>query len=119
MAMHTHYGRWAEGAAAAYLQQKGYHILHQNWRFERYELDIVASNGYELIVVEVKARATSYFQRPPEAVGLEKQRRIVAATDAYIAAFGVTLPVRYDIVGVIGKEELSIEHIEHAFVPLL
>ena len=47
-------GDAGEAAARKYLEQRGYHIRHINWRYGHYELDIVAEQGHMLIIVEVK-----------------------------------------------------------------
>ena len=45
-------------------------------------------------------------------------RRIVSSTDAYIRKFAIDLPVRFDIITLVGQEApFEIEHIEEAFYP--
>ena len=106
----------AENAAADYLVRNGYSIRHRNWRSGRKELDIVADNGEELIVVEVKSRKDTEYARPEDAVTATKIRRIVSATDKYINQYQLDMPVRFDIITVTGtKGHFSIEHIENAF----
>ena len=56
MAEHNEFGKEGETAAADFLTEKGYSILHRNWRCGKKELDIVAKYNNELIVVEVKSR---------------------------------------------------------------
>ncbi|GGI82579.1 UPF0102 protein [Polymorphobacter multimanifer] len=51
-------GRWAEAAAALYLQAKGYRILARRVRTRVGEVDIVARHGDTLVFVEVKLRST-------------------------------------------------------------
>lgn len=116
MATHNILGKEGENAAADYLLQKGYHIRHRNWRAGRKELDIVADNGEELIVVEVKSRKDTEYARPEDAVNAAKIRRIVSATDQYIQKYQLDMLPRFDIITVIGtKEHFTIEHIENAF----
>lgn len=43
MAEHNELGKEGEDEAAHYLTERGYHILHRNWRRGRNELDIVAA----------------------------------------------------------------------------
>ena len=116
MAQHNILGKEGENAAADYLVRNGYSIRHRNWRAGRKELDIVAENGEELIVVEVKSRKDTEYARPEDAVNATKIRRIVSATDKYINQYQLDMPVRFDIITVTGtKGHFSIEHIENAF----
>jgi len=116
MAEQNDLGRDGEAKARDYLIRQGYTILHTNWRWHHYELDIVATKDEELIVVEVKTRSEDYLLSPEEAVDNKKIRRIVAAADAYVRYFNLELPVRFDIITLIkGKEGFRIEHIDDAF----
>lgn len=118
MARHNELGKAGEEAAADYLTGKGYTIRHRNWRCGKKELDIVAQYGQELIVIEVKTRQETRFGNPEDAVTDKKIRRIVASTDAYLKKFALDLPVRFDIITLVGKEApFTIEHIEDAFLP--
>lgn len=118
MAEHNLFGYDGEAAAVAYLSGIGYRILHQNWRSGHKELDIVAVDGNELVVVEVKSRKDILFARPEEAVNERKIRRIVSATDAYLKKYAIDAPVRFDIITVVGfGENRKIEHIPNAFYP--
>ena len=107
-----------EEEAAAYLIDKGYSIRHRNWHCGKKELDIVAEYRNELIVIEVKTRKNTRFGNPEDAVTDKKIRRIIASTDAYLRKFSVDLPVRFDIITLVGeKTPFTIEHIEEAFYP--
>ena len=118
MAKHNLLGKAGEEYAATYLQQQGYTIRHCNWRCGRKELDIVAQLANELVVVEVKTRSSADFGAPEEAVTNRKIRNIVSSTDAYLRKFGLDLPVRFDVITLIGNEEhFTIEHIREAFFP--
>jgi putative endonuclease len=109
-------GKEGEEEARDYLIQKGYIILHTNWRFQHYELDIIATNDDELIIVEVKTRSGGYLIAPEEAVDRGKILRIVSAADVYARYFRLSLPVRFDIITLIKNDAgYEIEHIEDAF----
>ena len=49
-------GRFAEGVAAAHLMRQGYRIVGRNVRPGRSEIDIVAIEDGQTVVVEVRAR---------------------------------------------------------------
>jgi Holliday junction resolvase-like predicted endonuclease len=63
MASHNQTGRTGEAMAAKHLIEKGFAILHQNWRHSHWEVDIIASKDNILHFVEVKARRTKSFTR--------------------------------------------------------
>jgi len=117
MAERNETGKKGEAVAQEFLGKKGYRILDTNWRFHHYELDIVATNGKELIVVEVKTRSENYLLTPESSVDGRKIRRIVTAADAYIRMKDIDLPVRFDIVILIKKgTDFQVEnHLEDAF----
>ncbi|MDH6356680.1 YraN family protein [Parabacteroides sp. PF5-9] len=116
MAERNETGKRGEEEAQTYLKQAGYELLHTNWRWHHFELDIVASTGDELVVIEVKTRSVGYLLSPEESVDMKKIRRIVRAADAYVRRFGIALPVRFDIITLIKHNEgYTIEHLEDAF----
>ena len=50
-------GRSGEELALLYLQNKGYALLEQNFRFQRCEIDLILRDGETLVFVEVKQRS--------------------------------------------------------------
>lgn len=118
MAAHNELGKEGEEEATAYLEAHGYTILHRNWRSGRFELDIVAEKNKELIVIEVKTRRNNDYGLPEDAVTSQKIRHIVSSTDSYLKKYAIDLPVRFDIITVVGTQPpFLIEHIEEAFFP--
>lgn len=116
MALHNKIGAEGEALARQYLTRQGYTLLHANWRWHHYELDIVAAAEEELVVVEVKTRSENYWVEPAAAVDRGKIRRIAAAADAYARLFRIAWPVRFDLILLIKeKEGYRLEHIEDAF----
>lgn len=118
MSEHYELGKRGEEEAVRYLEKKGLYIMHRNWRCGKLELDIVARDGDEIVFVEVKTRRNTYFGHPDEAVDDRKIRRIVSAAGAYVRYYAIDLPIRYDIVSVIGTEPpFEVEHVPDAFFP--
>jgi putative endonuclease len=116
MAAHNILGQKGEEAAVNHLLQKGYVIRHRNWKRGHFELDIVAVKVGELVVVEVKTRRNINFALPQDAVTEGKIKWTVLAADAYIRFFQLDIPVRFDIITIVGQEgHFHIEHIEAAF----
>jgi Holliday junction resolvase-like predicted endonuclease len=62
-------GQNAEDAVAKWLQDHQYVILARNWRWHRFELDLVARRGDRWLVVEVKSRSRGIWNfSEPESV---------------------------------------------------
>lgn len=118
MAKHNELGKAGEDAAVAYLERQGYAIRDRNWRNRHLELDVIAAIDNTLIIVEVKTRSNTEIMQPEEAVSLGKIKRTVRATDAYIKASGLEVPVRFDVITAVGEiGNFKIEHIKEAFYP--
>src|ERR1700756_5132301 len=107
-------GKNGEQQAVAFLKNAGYTILHQNWRFKHLEIDIVARRGNELIIAEVKTRASDFFGTPESFVNKDKQRKLLKAAHGYITTFNLDVEVRFDIVAVVTGIN-KVYHIENAF----
>ena len=67
MAEHNVLGIQGEQLACQFLEKKGYVILERNWRHAKHELDIIAQDGKELVILEVKTRSSAKHGEPEEA----------------------------------------------------
>lgn len=123
MAEHNDLGRWGEDYAAAFLEAEGYVIAERDWQVGRRDLDIIAlaDDRKHLVFVEVKTRQSDEMTEPEQAVDKQKMRNLAIAANAYIKQNHVELPVRFDIISIVGngKENRKIEHIVDAFNPML
>ena len=84
MAEHNLTGNTGEALGAVYLSEKGYDILHQNWRHSRWEVDIIAQKDGILHFVEVKTRRTRKFGHPEENVDRKKIQNLMNAAEEYL-----------------------------------
>ena len=108
-------GDYGETAAAGFLQTKGYILLSQNYK-RGGEVDIIAKHNECIVFIEVKYRKSLAHGLPSDAVNIVKQRQIVNVAKKYIVENGLDgNDVRFDVIEVIGTEELEINHIEDAF----
>ena len=117
---HYQLGKDGEEIAAQHLLKNGYDILHRNWRFGKFEIDIVAQKGNTLSIVEVKTRTGDYFGEPEEGVTKAKEKFLATAADHYVLSKNLDVEVRYDIISIVffnGKHELKM--IEDAFYPYM
>lgn len=108
-------GNLGEQTAARYLQNCGYQILAVNWRFKRWEADIIAKDGDILVFVEVKTRSSLAFGHPDEFVDDHKRKNLRYLAEAYLRYSKHQGEIRFDIVSVYKKEELKLRHIKDAF----
>lgn len=117
MAEHNKLGRNGEDATADYLKLKGHRILERNWRFQKYEVDIISIDGEFIVFTEVKTRASIKWGYPEEFVDEHRMQRMIRAANIYLKMHQVDCPVRFDIVSVVwDKDRFEIEHIEDAFL---
>lgn len=118
MAKHNELGRQGEELAVQYLTEKGYEIVERNWRNRHKEIDIIAKDGQDLVIVEVKTRQTDEYGNPDIAVTRQKQKRLIYAANGYLFRNNLDVETRFDIISIVFKEgKPVIEHIEDAFLP--
>ncbi len=117
MAEHNDFGNIAEDLAADFLSKKGYTILVRNFRWQKAEIDIIAEFENQVIIIEVKARATDIFIEPQEAVSKKKIKLIVSAANEFMNQNNRENEVRFDIISILRDEtgKLQTTHIENAF----
>jgi len=85
MASHNKLGKDGEELAEAWLKEKGYEVLHRNWRHSHYEIDLIAVKNKMLHIIEVKARQHSPFGGFPEDnVTKKKFKNLQKAADEFL-----------------------------------
>lgn len=117
MDKHYRFGKEAEKQAAKYLKNNGYEILERNWRFHKFEIDLIAHDlkNDEIIIVEVKARIDPMVD-PIDSITKKKIRNLVTAADQYLTENDIEQECRFDIIIIEKKKDKwFIEHIEDAF----
>jgi putative endonuclease len=100
MAEHNKLGSEGEALAVKWLMEKGYEILHRNWRHSHYEMDIIAMKGKMLHFVEVKARNFSNFGNPEDSVGKKKFKNLQRAADEFLYLNPGHQWIQYDILAI-------------------
>jgi putative endonuclease len=114
MAAHNELGKWGEDQAAEFLSHNGYQIIERDWKSGRRDIDIIATDGNEVIFVEVKTRRNRLFGEPEEAVDYHKLQSLRLAINHYIKYRCINCDVRLDIISVVGTigQEPEIDHIK-------
>ncbi|MBP3372886.1 MAG: YraN family protein [Clostridia bacterium] len=107
-------GAQGEQRACEYLEQKGYSILHRNFRTPYGEIDIIAQKGQMLCFVEVKTRNSSAYGAPRLAVDKRKQQHLIAAAQVFLQQNEgfLQMPCRFDVIECMKND---LQHIPDAF----
>lgn len=112
-------GRLGEALASAYLQTQNFRIMESNVRFGRYEIDIVAYDPRENMIVFVEVKTRSKFDnRYPirTAVDSRKRRAMQAAIARWVLKHTYEGPARIDVICVAeGKVQNHIVNIGAEF----
>ncbi len=103
MAIHNELGKSGENMATEHLQSLGYEILHVNWRFSHYEIDIIAKKGKKLHFIEVKTRSTEKYGYPEQSVSKKKFNYLKKAADEYLQQHPGHPWIQYDILSIIAS----------------
>ncbi len=95
-------GVLGETAAAGFLESRGLYIIEKNYRCRYGEIDLIATDDWYLIVIEVKTRTGSNQGKAAEAVNVSKQRKICRTFNFYRMKhdLGDFVPVRFDVIEV-------------------
>ena len=110
------FGKMGEQMTARYLTDKGYVILEHNYRRGHLEIDLVALDGDELVIVEVKSRANDTLLQPEAAVDHKKRLALIRLANEYVKSHNRKENVRFDIVSIVSKPEgAEIKHIKNAY----
>jgi putative endonuclease len=111
-------GKKGEDIALQHLRTLGYEILEVNWFSHHLEIDIIAKDGDELVIAEVKSRSTDSYEHPSEAVSNQKIRFLVNAAEAYIQEKDILSDVRFDVISIVFQgNSFNLEHFKDAFYP--
>jgi putative endonuclease len=111
------WGKAQEELAAHFLEQNGLKILERNFRYERGEIDLIAEEGEELVFIEVKARQSTIFGAPEDAVTEKKQEQVHAVAEGYLFMHNIdNRPCRFDIMAIeYHNGSATIRHLRDAF----
>lgn len=111
-------GQAGEEQAKKYLLKLGYRILDCNWRFKKFEIDIIAQKNQNVVFVEVKWRKNESYGAPEVFVDKKKQVHLITAAHHYMLQNSLTLEARFDIIA-INQQSKELTHLEGAFFPTI
>lgn len=105
-----------EQMAAKYLVDQGYIILEHNYRRGHLEIDLIALDKDELVIVEVKSRAYDTILQPEDAVDHKKRLSLIRLANEYVKTHNRKENVRFDIVSIISNNNgTEIKHLKNAY----
>jgi putative endonuclease len=110
MAQHNLTGNRGEALAVTHLTEKGYKMLHQNWRHSHWEVDIIAERNGILHFVEVKTRQTRKFGHPEESVGKKKMQNLISAAEEYLYQQPQWKRIQFDILSITILKDEPVEY---------
>ena len=107
-------GARGETVAAAFLRRTGLQIVAQNWRSSLGEIDLVALEGDQVVVVEVKTRVGGVDVAPDMAVGTAKLARLGRLAEAYLSSEGTPDAAwRVDVIAIVLDARGAVRSLEH------
>lgn len=116
MATHNELGRSAEALALREVRARGYRVLASNWRYARWELDIVAERDGILQVFEVKSLRRVGYIFPEQRVTRRKLQCLMKAIDGYLYLHPVFRDFRLHIISIIMTDPPQIDFFEDVYL---
>ena len=105
-------GKYGEGLAKSFLEERGFEIIEVNFRHGRSEIDIIALKDQLLVFVEVKMRSSSSLGDAESFASENQQNKIIDAAEEYIQGINWQKDIRFDIIAI---HQETLEHIKDAF----
>lgn len=96
-----HTGRVGEALAERYFSKLGYTILNRNWRFGRFEMDLILIKSGVLHFVEVKTRRSLRYGWPEEHIKRRKIWRLMNVVEAYLQMMLKKPPAQLHILSIV------------------
>lgn len=110
MASHLEIGKEGEKLAEVYLVERGYTVLHRNWRYSRYEIDLVTTRNDLLRFIEVKFRSSTQYGQPEDAVNRKKIKDLMQAIDQFIYLNPQYNDFRLDVLSITQHSATSVDY---------
>ena len=114
-------GKEGEQCALEYLLLRGFRLQTRNWRYRKWELDLVMEDDRCIRIVEVRTRKEPAVVLPQDTVSKSKQDCLRKAAAAYVRRFAVQKEVVFDVVSVLIREDgtVSVTYFPEAFYPFV
>lgn len=106
-------GQSGEDFAVRFLKKKGYKILGRNLRFKFGEIDILAEDGEDVVLVEVKTKTTEEFGEPFEEIDYFKKQKLWQLA-RFLNQKYPGKNIRIDVIGIKSETRPEVEYIKNA-----
>ncbi len=93
-------GQYGENLAAEFLIRRGCRIIDQNFATPYGELDLIATNGDEILFIEVKTRTNVTYGYPEIAVDTKKLNHLQKAIRIYLEQHRLQMNWRLEIISI-------------------
>ena len=100
MASHNKLGQIGEALGKTFLEEKAFEILHLNWKYSYYEIDIIATKNNILHFIEIKTRRSERFGLPEESVDQKKIEKLMNAAEEFLYRFPEWKRIQYDVLSI-------------------
>ena len=110
MAEHNETGKRGEDLAAAYFEKHGYFLLYRNWRYRKWEVDIIATRNGMLHFIEVKTVSTLFFGHPEEKISKKKISNLINASEQFLYQHPKWQRIQFDVLSITMLPGKSVEY---------
>jgi putative endonuclease len=112
-------GKWGELEAIRMIKEQGMEVIEANWSFLHLEIDVVARDGEQLVIAEVKTRSSNTFGEPETFVTPAKQKKLMRAANMYLQNKHLDCEVRFDVIGILQSPQgIFKTYVKDAFTPI-
>ncbi len=110
-------GTWAEGQAIAYLEKRGYKLLHSRYKTKFGEVDLIVQKGNIICFVEVKMRGNKVDAL--EAITGRARKRIENSALFFLSENPefMSFDMRFDVIAIYkygNPEGFELTHLDNA-----
>ena len=104
-----------ENISLKYLEKIGYKILEKNFACRQGEIDIIAKDKLEIVIIEVKTRSNLNYGNPREAVDKNKKNHIYNSAKYYIHVNKLENNyIRFDVIEIYKiKNRFKLKHLKN------
>lgn len=103
-------GKEGEKIASLFLKNHGYQILHENYRYKYYEVDLIAKENNTIVFIEVKRRNSKKFGYPEQFVDATKKKNLRECANHFMSQIPDLTPLRFDIISIFWPKDADVSN---------
>ena len=109
-------GAIGEELAVGFLTERGYEILHKNWRCGHWEIDLIAAKNRVLYFFEIKTNRTDDQGYPEDRVKRKKIMYMTCAAEEYLIRYPSWRRIQFNILSVTLEPSITFFLIEDVYL---